>query len=181
MNNIFIKILSNFNLKRNVIEVAFSEFDTIIFLDTDIFLVNGVDFSLLEHLDEGVYIDKIFDIEQLRVIYGSLEYMEDYIGELNKLYNDKLYLVHEGLLVFKITNQEQKKNFIDKWKEIDWKTRPNQRLAYDLPGAMEGLIIYMALRLSNLRIELANGELKDMFALVAHFASRHKKLERTII
>ena len=140
----------NFNLKRIVIEEALKEFDTILFLDTDIFIINGIDFSVINNLNNNtIYADEIVDMNKLKDVYGSLDYMKEYIDILTPMIDTPLFLVHEGLFILKTTN-ETKDLFLKNWREIDLQTRPYQKMAYDLLGAMEGLIIYISLIKSNI-------------------------------
>lgn len=178
---ILIKEEFNYNLKRIIIEEALKEFDTILFLDTDVFLRSGIDFSVLNDLDNAIYVAELVDLNGLRDVYGSLDYMKEYLDELHKIYYKELFLIHEGLFVLKISEKKQKEDFIRYWKEIDIQTRPYHKLAYDLPGAMEGLIIWIAIQKSNIKIKLMEGEIEKLFYLISHFGSRNRKLERTII
>ena len=171
----------NYNLKRIVIEESLKEYDTILFLDTDIFLRNGVDFSVLTNLENGMYVAEIVDLDKLKDIYGSLEYMKDYLNKLKEIYSKELFLVHEGLFVLHLTNDIQKKDFIKYWKEIDIETRPHHKLAYDLPGAMEGIIIWIAIQKANIKLNLINGKLQNLIEYISHFGSRNRKLEKTLI
>jgi hypothetical protein len=171
----------NYNLKRIVIEESFKEFDTVLFLDTDVFIRNGIDFTSLNNLSDGMYVTEIVGLKRLRDVYGSLEYMKDYLNELKTIYDEELFLVHEGLFVIKISDSEQKNTFIKHWKDIDEQTRPHHKLAYDLPGAMEGLIIWIALQKSNIKVEFAEDELKKTTDLIYHFGARNRKMERTLI
>lgn len=171
----------NYNLKRIVIEESFKEFDTVLFLDTDVFIRNGIDFTSLNNLSDGMYVTEIVGLKRLKDVYGSLEYMKDYLNELKTIYNEELFLVHEGLFVIKISDPEQKNTFIKHWKDIDEQTRPHHKLAYDLPGAMEGLIIWISLQKSNIKVEFAEDELKKTTDLIYHFGARNRKMERTLI
>jgi hypothetical protein len=54
-------------------------------------------------------------------------------------------------------------------------------LAYDLPGAMEGLIMWIAVQKSNIKLTLMKGEIEKLFNLISHFGSRNRKLEKTLI
>lgn len=171
----------NYNLKRIVIKESLKEFDTILFLDTDIFIRNGANFKALDNLEDSIYVAELVDLDGLRDVYGSLDYMKEYLEELNKIYSDKIFLIHEGLFALEIKDKKQKDDFIRHWEEIDFQTRPYHKLAYDLPGAMEGLIIWIAIQKSNIKIKLMEGEIEKLFNLISHFGSRNRKLERTII
>lgn len=171
----------NYNLKRVVIEEALKEFDTLMFLDTDIFIRNGVDFSILNEIKAGMYVAEIVNLDKLRDVYGSLDYMKDYLSQLSLIHLDDLYLVHEGYFVLKLQDSEKKENFIKYWRDIDNQTRPYQKLAYDLPGAMEGIIIWIAVQQANINIELADKEVAKLFEFISHFGKRNRKLERTLI
>jgi len=171
----------NFNLKRNVIEVALNEVDTIIFLDTDIFIRNGIDFSVIKNLNNNtIYADEIVGLEKLKDVYGSLDYMQEYLDILTPMIDTPLFLIHEGLFILKTTN-ETKDNFLNNWKEIDLQTRPYQKMAYGVLGAMEGLIIYISLIKSGIKIELAKDDIRKLYSNIAHFGSRGRKLIKTII
>ena len=171
----------NFNLKRIIIKEALNEFDTIIFLDTDIFIRNGIDFSVMKNLDNNtIYANEIVDINKLKDVYGSLDYMKEYLDILTPMVDTPLFLIHEGLFILKTTN-DTKNNFLNIWEEIDLQTRPHQKLAYGLLGAMEGLIIYISLIKSNINIELADGDIRNLYSKIAHFGSRGRKLIKTII
>lgn len=171
----------NYNLKRLVIEQAFKEFDTILFLDTDIFIRYGINFSILDNLEDGMYAAEIVGLDKLRDVYGSLEYMREYLDELSKIYMDELFLIHEGIFVINLSDVEQKKDFIKYWKEIDIQTRPYHKLAYDLPGAMEGLIMWIAVQKSNIKLTLMEGKIENLFRCIRHYGKRNCKLERTLI
>jgi hypothetical protein len=120
-------------------------------------------------------------LDELRDVYGSLEYMNEYINELSKIYTDELFLINEGIFIIQLSDTKQKEDFIRNWKEIDIQTRPYHKLAYDLPGAMEGLIIWIAIQKSNIKLTLAEGEILKMFKLIKHFGRQNRKLQRTII
>jgi hypothetical protein len=171
----------NYNLKRIVIEEAMMEFNTIMFLDTDIFIRSNPDFSILDTIDDGIYSVEVVDLNRLKDVYGSLEYMRDYLNELETIYSEKLFLVHEGLFVLKISNTKQKENFIKYWKEIDIKTRPYHKLAYGLPGAMEGLIIWIAIKKSEIDLKMVSGELSILCSFINHFGTTNRKMKKTLI
>jgi len=171
----------NYNLKRIVIEGALKEFDTLMFLDTDIFIRNGIDFLTLDKVGAGMHAAEIVNLDKLKDIYGSLDYMKDYLNELSTIHLDELHLVHEGYFVLKIVDSKQKESFIKHWRDIDIQTRPYQRLAYDLPGAMEGIIIWIALHKAGIEVRLPEAEVKKVFNRISHFGKRNCKLEKTII
>ncbi len=171
----------NYNLKRVVIEEALNEFDTLMFLDTDIFIRNGVDFGILDKVGVGIHVAEVVNLDKLRDVYGSLEYMRDYLSELSLIHLDDLYLVHEGYFILKVENKEQGDSFIKYWREIDTQTRPYQKLAYDLPGAMEGIIIWIALQKSGIEVKLPEADVTKVFNQISHFGRRNCKLERTLI
>lgn len=176
-----IKESFNYNLKRVVIEEALKEFDMLMFLDTDIFLRTGIDFSILNKISDGMYVAEVVDLDKLRDIYGSLDYMKEYLDKLRSIYSEELFLIHEGYFVLKLKNKEQKENFVSYWKKIDTQTRPYQRLAYDLPGAMEGIIMWIAAQKSGIRVRLPGTKVRRVFERISHFGKRNRKLERTLI
>ena len=102
----------NYNLKRIVIEHSLKEFNTILFLDTDIFIRYGVNFSILDNLVDGMYAAEIVGLDELRDVYGSLDYMKEYLDELSKIYTDQLFLIHEGLFILNLSDTKQKEDFI---------------------------------------------------------------------
>jgi len=171
----------NYNLKRIVIEHSLKEFNTILFLDTDIFIRYGINFSILDNLEDGMYAAEIVGLDKLCDVYGSLDYMKEYLDELNKIYADQLFLIHEGLFTLNLSDTKQKEDFIKYWEEIDVQTRPYHKLAYDLPGAMEGLIMWIAVQKSNIKLTLMEGEIEKLFNFISHFGRRNCKLERTLI
>jgi hypothetical protein len=180
-NTILIQEEFNFNLKRIIIEEALKEVDTIIFLDTDIFIRNGIDFSVINNLDNNtIYADEIVNLLKLKDAYGSLDYMQEYLDILTPMIDTPLFLIHEGLFILKTTN-ETKDSFLNNWKEIDLQTRPYQKMAYGVLGAMEGLIIYISLINSGIKIELAKDDIRKLYSNIAHFGSRGRKLIKTII
>ena len=171
----------NYNLKRVALAAALKESNTVVFLDTDTFLRTGINFSELDNLENGMYAAEIVNLDSLKDVYGSLDYMKDYLKELTKVYTDELFLVHEGYFVLKIEDKEQKKSFIEYWEDIDKQTRPHQRLAYDLPGAMEGIIMWIALQKAKIDVKLTDERVAKVFDRLSHFGKRYCKLERTII
>jgi hypothetical protein len=164
-----------------VIENSLKEFNTILFLDTDIFIRDGINFSILDNLEDCMYAEAIVGMDELRDVYGSLEYMKEYLYELSKMHTEELFLINEGLFILQLSDDKQKEDFIRYWKEIDIQTRPYHKLAYDLPGAMEGLIIWIAIQKSNIKLKLAEGEILKMFNLITHFGRQNRKLQRTLI
>jgi hypothetical protein len=150
-------------------------------LDTDIFIRYGIDFSILDNLVDGMYAAEIVGLDKLRDVYGSLDYMKEYLDELSKIYADQLFLIHEGLFTLNLSDTKQKEDFIKYWEEIDVQTRPYHKLAYDLPGAMEGLIMWIAVQKSNIKLTLMEGEIEKLFNFISHFGRRNCKLERTLI
>ena len=54
------------------------------------------------------------NLEKLKDVYGSLDYMKEYLEKLQKIYNDELFLIHEGLFVLKLTDKKTKDNFDEK-------------------------------------------------------------------
>ena len=171
----------NYNLKRIVIEHSLKEFNTILFLDTDIFIRYGINFSILDNLEDGMYAAEIVGLAKLCDAGGSLEYMRGYLDELGKTYKDELFLINEGIFILNLSDIKQKKDFIKYWKEIDIQTRPYHKVAYDLPGAMEGLIMWIAVQKSNIKLTLMEGEIEKLFNLISHFGGRNRKLEKTLI
>jgi hypothetical protein len=119
-------------------------------VDTDIFIRYGINFSILDNLENGMYAAEIVELNKLRDAYDSLEYMREYLDELGKIYKDELFLINEGIFILNLSDIKQKKDFIKYWKEIDIQTRPYHKTAYDLPGAMEGLIMWIAVQKSNI-------------------------------
>ena len=93
----------NYNLKRIVIEHSLKEFNTILFLDTDIFIRYGINFSILDNLEDGMYAAEIVELDKLRDVYGSLEYMREYLDELGKTYKDELFLINEGIFILNLS------------------------------------------------------------------------------
>lgn len=171
----------NFNLKRLVIESALNEYDTILFLDTDVLIYEKIDLSILDNINENkIYVAELVGLNDLRDVYGSLDYMENYLNIL-KTFNDELQLIHEGYFILKINNKEQKHMFIKTWEEIDLITRSEQKMAYNLLGAMEGLIIYISVIKSNIDIEIQNGKIKTLFNKIIHLGKPNNKLKKTII
>jgi hypothetical protein len=128
-----------------------------------------------------MHVAEIVNLDKLRDVYGSLDYMKDYLIELSLIHLDDLYLVHEGYFILKVEDKEQRESFIKHWKNIDIQTRPYQRLAYDLPGAMEGIIIWIALQKAKINVKLADKEVAKLFEFISHFGKRNCKLERTLI
>lgn len=171
----------NYNLKRAALAAALEEFNTVLFLDTDMFLRTGIDFSEIDSLKDGIYVAEVVGLDSLRDVYGSLDYMSDYLKKLKTIYSGELFLVHEGYFILKIESDQQKEKFLQHWQEIDEQTRPYQRLAYNLPGAMEGIIIWIALQKANINIELTNKKAIKIFERLSHFGKRGCKLEKTLI
>jgi hypothetical protein len=171
----------NYNLKRIVIEHSLKEFNTILFLDTDIFIRYGIDFSILDNLVDGMYAAEIVGLDELRDVYGSLDYMKEYLDELSKIHTDQLFLIHEGLFILNLSDTKQKEDFIKYWEEIDVQTRPYHKLAYDLPGAMEGIIIWIAIQKANIKLTLMEGKIENLFRCIRHYGKRNCKLEKTLI
>jgi len=177
----------NFNLKRVVIESALKEVDSILFLDTDVYVNKDTNFSIIDTIinntnESTIYAAEVVDLDKLRDVYGSLDYMKDYLDILTPMIDTPLLLVHEGIFVLKITNKIQKNNFLNLWKELDLQTRPYQKLAYNLLGAMEGIIMYISLVKSNIKIELPIDEnIKYLYSKIIHFGASGIKLNRTLI
>lgn len=171
----------NYNLKRIVIGEALTEFDTLFFLDTDTFIKSDADFFILNHIDEGFHASKIVGLDELRDVYGSLEYMKDYLSILTTVTDDALELIHEGKFVLHIKDNDKKRSFIQWWEKIDRQTRPYQKLAYDLPGAMEGIIIWIAVKKSMIDLKIVDSELKTFFKSIKHFGKANIKLKKSLI
>ena len=175
----------NYNLKREILEYALRDFNTVMLLDTDVFIKGGIDFSAVKDLPDKniLFYDELVDLEELKDVYGSLEYMKDYLDILELVHNDDLKLVHEGLFTVKLIDQEVKVKFLETWRRLDLVTRPYQKKAYDQPGAMEGILLYISLIRAGIQIEDATSilELKKLYSHIAHFGSRGRKLVKTLI
>jgi hypothetical protein len=111
--------------------------------------------------------------------------MKDYLNILKPMIDIPLMLIHEGFFILKIFSEDKKNNFLNLWKEIDLQTRPHQKLAYGLLGAMEGLIIYISLIKSDILIEWAKGDIdRFLYSKIKHLGTtdiKHMKIEKTLI
>jgi len=159
----------NYTLKRVALAAALEESNTVVFLDTDTFLRTGINFSELDSLENAMYAAEVVDLDSLRDIYGSLDYMKEYLEELTKIHSKELFLVHEGYFVLKIEDTKQREDFIRYWEDIDKQTRPYQRFAYDLPGAMEGIIMWIALQKAKIDIKSTDERVAKVFDRLSHF------------
>lgn len=171
----------NFNLKRIVIEHALNEVNTILFLDTDVFVMNDADFSIINNVKNNTfYAAEIVGLNKLKDVYGSLDYMKEYLDILVPMIDTSLLLVHEGMFILNVSGKE-KEEFLNIWKEIDLQTKPYQKMAYGLLGAMEGIIIYISLLKSNVVLKQATDNIMEFYYHIAHFGSRGRKLIKTIL
>lgn len=168
----------NFNLKRLAISEAFKQFDTIIMLDTDVKVLNK-SFSFMSEIEmDGMYVKWIDN--QLTHKSDRLNiHNNEYCIELNKLNNTKLQIqfIPEYCVVIKIEDPIKRVQFIDRWGEIHNKIKdfePTDR-HYDLNGAIEGCIMYLAC----LNLDIPVKQSNNLFNSITHYGST--KIENKLI
>lgn len=170
----------NFNLKRVVIQEAINEFNTIIYLDTDVHIRDSVDFSILEKLPNGIHPLWIMDENQLSNRDGSFEYIQNYLDKLHDITPGPIRLILEYAFIIK-DNDIRLLEFIEHWKRIDMETREVQHQQYGLRGASEGLIIWIAAIASGMIVHPPEGEASKLFDNIVHFGYENQKGIRTTI
>lgn len=167
----------NFNLKRIPIKKSLEEHDIVLSMDTDMFLrYENIDFSLLHDLEDGMYVwwlnsEVDFMGEKLTMgVDGENEVNNQYLKELHRLNNSKkdLYFLDECFILLKLEDIILKEAFIDNWEYIYEETlytQPNN----GLPGAMEGLIIYLSCLRSFIDIFSVNNNNEIYFKFFTNF------------
>ena len=168
----------NYNLKRVSIETAFEKYDTILFLDTDMFVNKSVDFSAIDKIDrDGFHTSStpytVFTHQDERISVLRLLRDTDYGRIIRKLNNDSedLTFLDEQLFIIKITDKEKRKQFIDNWENIFQKTKHYhiKDKVYQNSGIYEGLIISLACRLANVDIIHKYEILNIFYNAFSHF------------
>jgi hypothetical protein len=174
----------NYNLKRIPIREALDEFNTILFLDTDTYVRNDIDFSIMNNISDGLYVDDIVPPER-QDRNGSIEWIQNYIDKLNELWpHNKPQLIPEGRFILKWNTTEQRNAFIEMWERgYNWTvgTQPEQ---YGLSGCMEGFLIWIAAMDAGIPVKKIWNESethRTFFQSMVHFASPNKKLNPTIL
>jgi hypothetical protein len=168
----------NYNLKRIPITEALKNVDTVWYCDTDIYIRNGIDFSIMDgRLSTGIYPRWIKPESELADITGSFEYIQNYLESLHSIINQSLHLILEENFI--IRKGDGVDEFLSNWKRIDEQTREVQHQQYELNGASEGLIIWVSAQLANFPI--CNKPYLDFWNDVIHFGREWQKANKTIL
>lgn len=161
----------NYNLKRIAVKEALKECDTIIMMDSDIFInVNKINFSELNYIEDGLYSFLL----NTKYKFPILDYNNSYEKTLRHHNNDKeLLCIFEYLIVLKISDEKQKRNFINNWNLLYDETKYIQPYSWNglNYGAMEGLIIYISCVNSNIEVfdSTENEKVSTFFQYFYHY------------
>lgn len=168
----------NFNLKRIALLEAFKHFDTVVMLDTDVKIPNN-SFSFLSDVEnDGMYV-KWIDPKLTHKGERLDIHNNEYCIELSKLnrHPNPIQFIPEYFVVLKITNQDKRIDFVNRWGEIHNSIKqfePTDR-HYNLNGAIEGCIMYLACMDLDLPV-IQYGNKMD----VVHYAS-HPNFNKRLI
>ena len=145
----------NFNLKRRSVERAFIDSSVVILMDTDIsFLSDNVDLSFVDEIEDGIYVLGESTTVQFMGKTLDIDSWEDpFMTSLNNL-NDTgkdIRFMDECIVIIKASEDKVRHSFIRNWNDIFDETECVQP-SNGLPGAMEGLIIYLSALKSGLPV-----------------------------
>ena len=181
VNAIYSDAKWNFNLKKESIKEAFKYFDTILFMDTDMFVKRDVDFSIINNFkNDGMYLTRIphtifkYKEGEIISIYNMMKNTQ--YGKYIKTIVDKtddLAFTEEQFFVLKLSNPKQKEEFYNVWDMIYKETlhlncHPNHIFE-------EGLNIFLSCKIPNIPIYSA---VDDMNRLYSSF--HHMNFDKTI-
>jgi len=168
----------NYNLKRIPIAEALKNVDTVWYCDTDIYIRNGIDFSIMDgRLSVGIYPRWIWHESELVDKDNSNEFIKDYLETVRPMINKSLHLILEENFI--IRNGEGINEFLNNWERIDSETRNVQHKQYELNGASEGLIIWVSAQLAN--VPVWGKPWLPFWDSVVHFGYEWQKGNKTIL
>jgi hypothetical protein len=153
----------NYNLKRIAFEYALMHHDYVILSDSDIHIINNIDFSFLDVIEDGMYVNWASVINKFVVLKSEQE--EEYINVIrnNVEQHQKLYFINESTVLFKITDINQKIDLLESWNYYYDRTKHSQP-TYDKVGAVEGVLIHAACVKSGLKMHnIDNDRRLDIF------------------
>lgn len=176
----------NFNLKKESIKIALSKHDTILFMDTDMYVKKDLNFDILnDFIDDGLYLTriphKIFKYKEGETIsihnmIHKTKYGE-YIKTLVNDYND-LVFTEEQFFILKLSNQDKKDKFYEIWDIIYQNTKDLNSHKDSI--FEEGLNIYLACVLSDTTLHGIKTSMKILYNYFVHYGNDFKKIEKTI-
>lgn len=184
----------NFNQKLIPIDKAFQNHDVVISLDTDILFRQNLDFTQLELLEDGLYVNWAGNVQKYKnskvsinqILTGNSSFTElnDYgqvLIECGANLNN-ISFFDEFIFMVKLTNPNDKSNFIHNWRNAYQKTikkQPKDRHYGLLNGAVESLIITLSCYQSNIKIFENNQVFKNIYHSIVHYGSEN--INKTLI
>lgn len=144
-----IKDTFNYNLKRIPFEYALINHDYVILSDSDIHILNNLDFAFLKNLEDGMYVNWSSVINSSVILKSEIEEVYIEVIRNNVEPGQKLYFINESTLLFKITDINKKIKLLESWDAYYNRTRHSQP-TYDKVGAVEGVLINAACTKSDL-------------------------------
>ena len=167
----------NYNLKVEAVNFGLLYYDTVLFMDTDTYINNLIDFSLLNNIiNDGFYTTKepysVFTHANEVVSVHSLINNTEYGKEIVKLSGiSNLSFLDEQKFIIKIEDEEKRYEFCQTWKKLFKNTKENhiKNKQNGLPGIYEGLIISTACKLNNLPIVSDDINAKSIFNELSHY------------
>ena len=177
----------NYNQKLISIEYALTNYDTILFMDTDILPSNHIDFSLISNLADGVYpswhgtlqqhFRKPLSIESILNGTSKFEDVNVYGKKLKEILGSNVnsFFMDEFLFILKISDSDTKKNYIKAWKQLHTATKeisPFDRYG-NQNGSLEGIIISSSAYMANLNI-FRNNNVSLFFKFFIHHVSNER-------
>lgn len=155
----------NYNLKRLGFKSALENSDCVIMLDTDIYIKSGIDFSILENIEDGMYLRWQRVVSEDTKLSSEIEYL--YIDKIKEVSNlNELFFIDESTLIFKISDNLTKLKIIECWGNLYNETKSIQP-EYRYKGAVEGLIIYASVLSSDISVKY--GMIEPIFQNIVHY------------
>lgn len=176
----------NFNLKKEPIKVALLKHDTILFMDTDMYVKKDLNFNILnDFTEDGLYLTrtphKIFKYKEGETIsiHNMLHKTKygNYVKTLVNEYGD-LAFTEEQFFILKISNKEKKNDFYNVWDMIYENTKDLD--CHKDSIFEEGLNIYLSCILSNTTLHEIKTSMKILYNNFVHYGNDFKKIEKTI-
>lgn len=175
-NTIIVNEDFNFNLKVKAIERALETYDNILSLDTDHY-IRGLDLNSFSKFynkgvitkwfgDEVQYLGEQITSKDLSSGLTSRNDVNEFGTMLYFLNNsEQVRFVDESVLFISITSSETKSKFVDTFKRLIHHTENKQpyRETDKKYGALEGCLMYVCFKLSNLELHRESKFLNKMF------------------
>lgn len=155
----------NYNLKRLGFKSALESSDCVIMLDTDVYIKPGIDFSILNDLEDGMYLRWQSVCSKDTKLSSEIEY--EYIDKIREITGlPQLFFIDESTLIFKIKDSETRVKLLEYWDILYEETKSVQP-TYRYIGAVEGVMIWASVMKSGSSVN--QGGIDSFLSNIIHY------------